>query len=137
MGPQIALLGADVAKSKAKPGDILDVTLYWKALEPIEQSYTIFVQVIGQQFNPDGNPVWGQRDEPPCQDTFPTTAWEPGATILTRHHVAIADEAPAGAYRVDVGMYYLPSGERLSVLDVAGQPVAGNSATVMHLDVQP
>jgi hypothetical protein len=137
LGTQIKLLGADIAQTEAKPGDVLDITLYWRADEAIDRSHTIFVQVIGETLNAEGSPVWGQRDEPPCQDTFPTTAWESGALVLTRHFVTISDTAPAGSYRLDTGMYFLPTAERLPVFDSSGHPVAGNSATLMQLEVLP
>lgn len=135
LGDAIRLIGADVTPAGVAAGDTFHVTLYWRPEERVDRGYTIFIQLIGQQHNPAGTPVWGQQDEPPCQDTFPTTAWEPGTTVLTRHVVPIAPDAPPGDYWLNVGMYYLPTGKRLSVRGAGGEPIPDNSATLIQLDI--
>jgi len=95
------------------------------------------VQMLGEKLNAGGSPVWGQQDAEPCQGSYPTTAWEAGDIVLTRHQIAVAQDAPAGDYRLSVGMYDAPTGERLPVRDAAGQEVAERSATFMSVQVTP
>ena len=42
LGEQIVLLGYDLGSSSARPGDILDLTLYWQAVETPFDGYTVF-----------------------------------------------------------------------------------------------
>ena len=46
-GEQVALLGYDVSSTTAGPGDNIYLTLYWKAQQPLEINYQVFVHVLG------------------------------------------------------------------------------------------
>ena len=45
---KIELLGAEVDRSAAQPGDPIKVTLYWRALQPIDRNYVEFVHLIDE-----------------------------------------------------------------------------------------
>lgn len=131
----LELLGYDSASADMSPGSVLDLILYWRVRQPLPISYTIFLQLLGEQLNADGNPVWGQQDTLPCDGSFPTTAWEPGDVILTRHVVPVAAGAPPGSYELVAGMYDLASGVRLPVFDASGQATADNAALLSVITV--
>jgi hypothetical protein len=114
----IELLGYDLGTSGEAP-PILTVTLYWRALAPTAQSYTVFVHAIG----PDGA-LWGQGDSIPSGGIYPTNAWPPGEVIEDRHIVPLAPEAPPGAYRVAIGLYLLETLQRLPAYDAEGHQLA-------------
>jgi hypothetical protein len=61
LGEQIRFLGHDLEGS-ATPGRTLTLTLYWQALNPPKQDYTIFVHLVG----PDKALV-AQQDAPPLE----------------------------------------------------------------------
>jgi hypothetical protein len=134
----LALIGWDLPDvAAARPGDVLDLTLYWRVAQPLQGNYTITGQLLGQQLNPQGNPVWGQRDAMPCRGSLPTTAWEPGNVVVTRHPVSIAGEAPPGDYRLAVGMYHATTGQRLPMFDPTGQAIPDNMAVLTQIPVRP
>jgi 4-amino-4-deoxy-L-arabinose transferase-like glycosyltransferase len=132
LGDTLRLLGGD-APGAARAGDTLELTLYWSALQPASRDYTIFAQMLGEKLNASGSPVWGQTDAQPCQGSYPTTAWEAGDLVVTRHRLPISADAPAGAYRLHVGMYDAATGVRLPASDVAGRPVADNSIPLTQI----
>jgi 4-amino-4-deoxy-L-arabinose transferase-like glycosyltransferase len=104
-----------------RPGEALDVTLYWQAQEQMEQSYKVFVHLLGEAYNPaTGNRLWGQQDSIPGQGTYPTTGWAVGEVVADRYTVTLQADAPPGDYVIEIGLYDGTTGERLSLLGAAG-----------------
>ena len=107
---QFQLLGCDLDTRAAKPGDTLRVTLYWRALAPMNESYRVFVHLIGQ-----GDRSAGGADVIPARGAFPTVYWKPGDTLLDVVQIPIASNAPPGKYEIEVGAYPVGKpGERLA-----------------------
>ncbi len=80
-------------------GDRLDVSLLWQAGGPTPRALTVFVHLVDDQGR-----LAAQHDGPPIAGSRPTTAWEPGETIVDRHTLT----APAeGAWQGQllVGLY--------------------------------
>ncbi|HZY41746.1 MAG TPA: glycosyltransferase family 39 protein, partial [Anaerolineae bacterium] len=123
------LLGAEVDRAQAQPGDPIKLTLYWRALAAMDQSYTEFVHLI------DGDGIIvAQRDTWPGRGMYPTVLWQPGqvfADELTLH-------VPDGAYApntatLQVGLYDA-QGTRL-VAD--GSNVEDNAAAIGQVALTP
>ncbi len=114
----IRLLGYSLAGEPAAGGDVLQLTLYWQATQPVNQRYKVFVHLLGP-----GDTLWGQRDSEPGGGLRPTTTWKPGDTIRDNYGLLILPGTPPGAYRIEVGMYRLDNGQRLPVTDAAGKPL--------------
>jgi 4-amino-4-deoxy-L-arabinose transferase-like glycosyltransferase len=108
--------GASSARTaQLRPGEQVAVALAWRALAPVEADYTLTLQLLG----PDGQ-IYGQRDAPPLDGAAPTSTWSPGEIVTEIHTLAVAQDAPAGEYRLLVGWYMLGTGERLPVRDGTG-----------------
>ncbi len=113
LGDSIRLIGYDLPGSNLKPNETLNLKLFWRAERAIEKNYTVFVHVVGTQFNPkQNNPLWGQVDRPP---KIPTTAWLPGEIVREEYAIRIDADAPPGKYTIVVGMYDAATGARLPV----------------------
>ena len=106
---KIHLLGTNVIDSHIKSGD-MEVTLYWQAINPMEADYTIFVQLL----DADGK-VHAQHDSQPLAGNAPTSTWTPNEIIHDKHVLNIPNDLPAGKYQLIVGLYFLETGERLSI----------------------
>jgi hypothetical protein len=97
-GRQPAAEPLDDGQALARPGDILQLSLHWRADQPPEGNYTVFVQLL------DANgQVVAQKDRWPGDGLFPTAAMQPGQVITD--NLAIPLELPAGRYRLIVGLY--------------------------------
>jgi len=127
----VLLVGAEMGRSKAQPGDIIPVTLRWRALRKMEQDYTVFVHLVG----PDGQ-LHGQVDAWPVQGSHPTTRWKPGEELVDPYEVRLDPDAPAGRYRVLVGWYLLSTMQRLRIVDARGGSI-GDAFEVGELEVGP
>ncbi|HLF25150.1 MAG TPA: glycosyltransferase family 39 protein [Anaerolineae bacterium] len=110
---QIALLGSDLTESASA----LDLTLYWQALAQPPHAYTVFVHILDN----DGQLI-AQQDNMPVHDQLPTSCWQPREIVADPYTIPL----PIGAPRplaVEVGLYRLDTGERLSLDDGSGTSV--------------
>lgn len=117
-GGALTLLGYELPDASATPGGSLELTLVWRCEQPMEVAYTVFVHLTDETHQ-----VWGQRDAQPQDGQAPTTGWVPGEVIVDRYAVAIKPDAPAGSYRLAVGLYDATTGVRLEGEDASGQPL--------------
>jgi len=114
---QIALVGYDLDKRLAAPGETLHLTLYWRALQPLEKNYTVFTHLLSQE----GNRV-AQMDGWPQRGTAPTSGWQVASLVKDDYDLIVPPEAALGVYRIQIGLYLAETGQRLPVLDSGGQP---------------
>ena len=117
-GDAARLAGYDLASAEMRPGGALDLTLHWQALASTDRPYTVFVHLLDE-----AGTVKGYGDSEPGGGAYPTTGWLPGEYLADRHTVTLAPDAPAGTYRLAVGLYDPVTGERLKTPDGADQVV--------------
>ncbi len=134
LGNLITLESADLPRDALRPGEVLDLTLRWKArVNNIEQPYKVFVHLIG----PTGKLVT-QVDREPQDGRSPTTTWVADVVVQDRYSVEIPPDAPRGIYQLRVGMY--PASNpvaRLPVVDPGKVSADNNSLLVKTLTFGP
>ena len=113
---QITLLGYDLSPRSPRPGDTLQLALYWRAEQEMRQSYKVFVHLLDAEGR-----VSVQDDSIPVDWTRPTTGWLPGEIVTDVHALLLDADSPPGEYLLEVGLYEEQTGSRLSLLDGAGQ----------------
>lgn len=92
------------------------ITLYWGALQETPVSYKVFVHA----YDGEGRRI-AQHDSEPGQGAFPTAGWLTGEYIVDAHPLRIDDTRPAS---IQIGLYDPDSGQRLSLVDPRGAPIA-------------
>jgi hypothetical protein len=127
----VRLLGYSLDKSTVKPGEALEVRLYWEALSNMHTSYTVFNQLVDLATNGKA----GQRDGLPVCDRYPTDVWNAGDVIEDPYDIQVAPDAPLGTYTLLVGMYDAATGVRLPVTAAGGAPV-GDAVQVVQVTVE-
>ncbi|MFQ6101831.1 MAG: hypothetical protein ACE5OS_11450 [Anaerolineae bacterium] len=110
LGSQVELLGYDLTSDETAPGETLTLTLYWRALTEMEESYTVFTHLLA----PDGS-MTGQHDSQPGDGGYPTNLWLAGEVITDIHEIPVRADASPGEHRLEVGMYVAETGVRLPV----------------------
>ncbi len=117
-----------------RPGRDLRVVLEWEALRPVEENYTVFVQLLDAALR-----VRAQRDTPPLGGSAPTWLWFP----RWRRYIRITDtyilhpppDLPPGTYPLVIGMYGFATRKRVQVVSPNGD-VEGDWITLAHMQVR-
>jgi 4-amino-4-deoxy-L-arabinose transferase-like glycosyltransferase len=98
-GGKAALVGYELDRRVACPGETIRLTLYWRALALFERNYGVFAHVLGED-----DQRWAWSDGWPVQGNAPTRTWEPGQIIEDVHELKIGETTPPGFYDIEVGM---------------------------------
>ncbi len=126
------LLSAEIDRAAAQPGDPIKVTLYWRALASMDQSYVEFVHLIDAQ-----SIIVAQRDTWPGRGMYPTVLWQPNQVFADTLFLQLPDAAYApNQVMLQVGLY---DGEdaRLSVTAANGQPVDQAAVSIGPIAIMP
>jgi mannosyltransferase len=99
---QISLIGADCQNTdqtgcQAAAGELVTLTLYWRADAPPETNYTVFAHLLG----PD-EVIIVNADHAP---TKPTQGWVSGEIIADSITLTVPAELSPGDYPIEVGLY--------------------------------
>jgi hypothetical protein len=115
VGQDLRLLGYNMEPEQVKPGEIVELTLYWEANQKPSGDYTVFAHL-----REPSSELHSQNDSQPQAGMYPTYLWDEGERIEDRYELAIAEDATAGKYEIALGMYMLSNLERLPITDQEG-----------------
>lgn len=93
-------LAAGVAEGGVNAGNVLRLTLYWRALRELGSNYASFVHMIDSE----GRVVSGQ-DNAQTGASQPTTRWAAGETVTDSAALPLPEGLRPGSYRLIAGMY--------------------------------
>ncbi len=136
LGQQIEMLGYDLNGRAFKPGDRVELSVYWYARAPIPYGYASFVHIA------TGGPPLAQADKQNPAGR-PTKEWTSAGYIRDDYAIDLPPSMPPGEYQLLVGLYTcdtLPvgncgNGDRLKVTDANGSAV-GESVPMGKITVQ-
>ncbi|MCR4408062.1 MAG: glycosyltransferase family 39 protein [Anaerolineae bacterium] len=133
-GGQLALVDhALLTPGVAYPGQVR-LALRWKALAPMADDYTVFVNLLDQDGHLRGTGGGGALL---TDEAFPpTSTWTPGDVVDTEISVSLESGLPPGFYQLVVVVSKLDQSKRLVVLDAQGAP-AGIAYEVEEVEVLP
>jgi len=115
---EIALRGYEMDTRTLRPGETLTLTLYWETLSDMENNYSIFIHVQGE----DGE-IWARMDSWLLSDETPTAVWEVDRRMKSHHPLILDPNTPPGVYDVKIGLYQSQNGQRLKLLAEDGFPL--------------
>ena len=130
LGESIHLRGYTLLTSKPRGGDILQLTLFWEAGEPVPARYKVFCHLVDASGN-----IVSQRDSEPGGGLKLTSDWPLEQLIPDNYGLLIPPDAVPGQYLLRVGMYGLDDGRRLPV-SVNGRS-AGDSIDLHGIAINP
>lgn len=113
---QILLLNAELGRQRLHAGETLPITLTWQAQRKMSEDYTLFIHLLDEQ-----GQLQGQIDVWPRDGTYPTSLWVEGETFSETYAVPLDLDASPGQYQVEIGWYLLRTMQRLPVLDADGK----------------
>jgi hypothetical protein len=117
-GNQISLIGYDLPKDPATPGDALTITAYWKSQQAIDINYQVFVHLLDTNNN-----LVAQSDKLNPGD-FPTRRWPLDKYVRDVHHIELPQGLQPGNYRWSIGLWVASDGWRLPLLGENGEQVS-------------
>jgi 4-amino-4-deoxy-L-arabinose transferase-like glycosyltransferase len=119
LGGRVRLLGYDLSAERVASGEILLLTLYWQALSPMAERYTVFTHLLDA-----GQKIQAQVDSEPQGGGLPTDRWAAGQVVQDNYALTVSAEALPGPHTLEVGMYLLETLDRLPVRDTdSGAPL--------------
>jgi hypothetical protein len=133
-GDGIHLIGYDLDRAEAAPGDAVTLRFYWQAAAPPPENYSLFVHLMPA----DEVRVITQADGNPAVPARLTQTWDDPTEMLISppFTLVLPPDLPAGEYRVMIGLYNFETGVRLPVTDAAGDP-AGDALELARITVGP
>ncbi len=123
-GNHITLDGDTLSTPQVRPGDILQLDLFWRTDAPLSDRYKVFVHVLDQN-----GQIVAQTDREPGGGQRPTTNWGTNELVVDRYGVLIPEDTPPGSYAVEIGLYDF-DGTRLPV------STGGDALLVARVDVR-
>ncbi len=109
---QVKLLGYGTDQETYRPGQTIQLTLYWLGLQEMSQNYKVFVH-----FTDEGSTtMWAQDDGDPVEGFTPTTRWQRGEVVVDHHTLQVPPDAPPGTYKLFTGMYEWETVRNLTIL---------------------
>jgi hypothetical protein len=130
LGEAIALRGYSIGPAELAGGDVLQLVLFWEALQTPQGRYKVFVHLVDAQ-----GAILAQYDGEPSHGQNQTTAWTPELGVFPdRYGVLVPRGTTAGEYELRVGMYDVSGAPRLPI-SVLGEP-AGDSLSLGVVSVR-
>lgn len=115
----IRLEGYELTRERFKRGELLGLVLYWRAIQKLDKDYTVFVHLVDE----NGRIIEGYDSQPRDGNT-PTSSWRAGVLMPDGRVFPIPEDAPFGhTLRLEIGLYYLPTMQRLSIVNSGGNPI--------------
>jgi hypothetical protein len=97
---QVRLLGYDLDRQTARPGDTLYLYLYWQAAAEIPHDYKVFTQLVGAE-----NAIVAQHDKIAGAASYPTSHWPVDVLVRDRFLLTLDAATPPGRYTLIAGLY--------------------------------
>ena len=110
IGERIRLLGYN-APTRARAGDTLPLTLFWRAERGVFEDYTTFVHVLD-----NAGKLVAQSDGLTDGGFYPTLLWTPGKIVNDQRAIALPRTLEPGLYRITTGLYRFENAQRLPVI---------------------
>ncbi len=133
-GDGIELVGVRVSPGTARPGDTIEVELWWRGLKPLRTNWSVSLVLL----DPEQEPVV-RVDSWPQGGRAPTSLWPPGTVVPDRYRLVVSRTAPSPeAGTVWIALYdaYKPTGPRLEAFDADGH-LLGNTVPVARVRLKP
>jgi len=115
------LVGYRLDEEVVRPGDEVQLTLYWRAESETERNYKVFLHLTVPNH---ADQKVGQCDTLLGGTNYPTSLWHAGDLVRGEYTISLSPDAPTPrVYEVRVGLYNLESGAPLMEQELGYAPV--------------
>ncbi len=102
--------------TRAQPGKLLHVELYWTIDEPIPEEASVVLRLV----DADGH-LWGQGDQCPFNGLYPMWQWTPGQQLVDERELMVWPGTPPGTYELELLLVSRPTED--GCFGAPGQPI--------------
>jgi hypothetical protein len=101
LGDDLVFIGHDssFAVAERKPGEVIPVTLYWRALQAMDDSYAVRLTLQG-----DGPGQRAQWEGMPVNGRYPTRAWQANEVVRDPWQLKLPASLPSGVYDLELAL---------------------------------
>ena len=113
-GGMAQLIGYEVQRTDRQ----LTIDWYWQRGDQIDHPYVVFNHLVDAR-----GQIVAQQDNRPQAGQPLMTCWQPNEIYADRHVIDLPADLPAGAYRLQMGLYNAVTGQRVPVDEAAQGPI--------------
>jgi hypothetical protein len=99
-----------------RPGQPINLTLFWQREGIVNQDYHLFIHIVD-----NNDQIIAQLDGPPISPEYPTYEWQEGLLLPDPHALSLPSDISPGTYRLFIGLYEWPSLTRLPAFQADGR----------------
>ena len=115
----IRLENYELTRARVARGEMIGLILYWRAMQRPDKDYTVFVHLT----DAEGRMIAG-FDSQPREGQTPSSHWLPFELVPDGHVLVIPEDVPIGSILcLEICLYYLPTMQRLAIVDSLGAPI--------------
>jgi hypothetical protein len=130
---KVELVGATFTPTALVPGDVTQVKLFFRVLEPLSEDWQVFVHAE----DPEGRGARTNFDHVPVGGRRPTSGWKPGEIVEDTFAVSLPVGSRQRAMDLWVGFWLPRTDARLPVKNPEAVRVDGDRVLLARLAVQP
>ncbi|MCL5962075.1 MAG: glycosyltransferase family 39 protein [Chloroflexi bacterium] len=97
-GDRVVLVGSDLHEKTFRPGDSLDLRLFWETKERLSQDAKVVFTLVDAQGREE---VLAEQD---ISTMYPSTRWEPRDLVGASYRVTIPPRTKIGRYRLNLSL---------------------------------
>jgi hypothetical protein len=101
-GVDVNKLGFEGQDVDLRPGDVVHLTLFWRAAERPDADYEITIGDKGASFSVTSQPADGRH---------PTSRWSAGEVVRDARYLFVPTDQPPGRYELYLSVRALPDGK--------------------------
>jgi hypothetical protein len=118
---KLELMGYSLPNGPPLPAsESLVIVFYWRVLAEMDEDYTVFLHLLGEDRDGSGSELVGQWDGQPFDNDYPTSYWLPGEILADAHVLSLEGVQSVNAYLL-LGLYRLSDGMRLPAHTATGE----------------
>jgi len=99
LGDDLAIIGYDASFAVHKPGEVIPMMIYWRALQEMDDSYTVRLTLQG-----DGPGQQAQWEGIPVNGRYPTRAWQAYEVVRDPWQLRLPTSLPSGIYDLELAL---------------------------------
>lgn len=115
---------------QARPGQALELTLYWHSQGRQNRDWTVFVHLVDAD-----DAIVAHVNGMPRQGQFPMGQWDAGDWVEDSHTLALPADLPPGTYHLRVGLYDAKGSQRRAGMWDKKNKLRGDYLTLSDIQV--